>query len=381
VASLASVSIVSPDDQKVTFVELFFDLVFVFCVTQVVSLLHGHVDLHSAGSAVLVFWLVWWAWTQFTWALNAANTEHPRVRVITLISTAVAFFLAVGIPGAFGDRALWFAVPYVLVRVVGLLAYYWVARSDPAQRRAVFVFGSFSISGLVAVLVGAMLGGAAQYWCWAAAILLDLIAAAVGGQREGWNLHPDHFVERHGLIVIIALGETLIVAAAGLSEAPRTPAALATAILAVAVTGGLWWTYFGHVRSSFEHALAAADGHMRSAMARDTFSVLHFPLLCGVIAMAAATEAALAHPYEPLALDVRAALGAGAVLYVCGTAAAIWRATGQLLLWRSVIALATAIAVIAVSGPPWLSLSVVLAMLVFTVVVEQRHVRSHYTPS
>jgi low temperature requirement protein LtrA len=370
---ISDASIVSPDDQKVTFVELFFDLVFVFCVTQVVSLLHGHVDLRSAGSAVLVFWLVWWAWTQFTWALNAANTEHPRVRVITLIATAVAFFLAVGIPGAFGDGALWFAVPYVLVRVVGLLAYYWVARSDPAQRRAVFVFGSFSISGLVAVLVGAMLGGAAQYWCWAAAILLDLIAAAVGGQREGWNLHPDHFVERHGLIVIIALGETLIVAAAGLSEAPKTAATLATAILAVAVTGGLWWTYFGHVRSAFEHALAAAEGHMRSAMARDTFSVLHFPLLCGVIAMAAATEASLAHPHEPLALDVRAALGAGAVLYVCGTAAAIWRAAGQLLLWRCVVALAFAIVVIALSGPPWLSMSVVLAMLVITVVVEQGH--------
>ena len=318
--AIAPVSIVSPDDQKVTFVELFFDLVFVFCVTQVVGLLHGHLDLHAAGGALLVFWLVWWAWTQFTWALNAANTEHPRVRVITLLATAVAFFLAVGIPGALGAGALWFAVPYVLVRTIGLLAYYWVAWSDPAQRRAVLVFGSFSITGLVAVLAGAMLGGSPQYWCWSAAILLDLMAAAVGGQLEGWNLHPDHFVERHGLIVIIALGETLIVAAAGLAEAPRTPAAIATAIVAVAVTGGLWWTYFGHARSTFEHALARADGHARSAMARDTFSVLHFPMLCGVIAMAAATEAALAHPHEPFAFDLRIALGAGAVLFVCGTA-------------------------------------------------------------
>jgi len=98
--------IASPDDQKVTFVELFFDLVFVYCVTQVVTLLHGHIDWRSAGSAVLVFWLVWWAWTQFTWALNAANTEHPRIQVITLLATAVAFLLAVGIPGALGRDAL-----------------------------------------------------------------------------------------------------------------------------------------------------------------------------------------------------------------------------------------------------------------------------------
>jgi low temperature requirement protein LtrA len=365
-------SIVSPDDQKVTFVELFFDLVFVFCVTQVVGLLHGHVDLHSAGSALLVFWLVWWAWTQFTWALNAANTEHPRVRVITLLATAVAFFLAVGIPGAFGDAVFWFAVPYVLVRTIGLLAYYWVAWGDPAQRRAVFVFGSFSATGLAAVLAGAVLGGSGQYWCWGAAILLDLMAAAVGGQLEGWNLHPDHFVERHGLIVIIALGETLIVAAAGLSEAPRTPAALATAILAVAVTGGLWWTYFGHARSTLEHALAGAGGHPRSAMARDTFSVLHFPMLCGVIAMAAATEAALAHPHEPFALDLRIALGAGALLFVCGTAAAVWRSSGHVLVWRCVVALVFATAAIAIVGAPWLSLSLVLAMLVGIVVIEHR---------
>ena len=365
-------SIVSPDDQKVTFVELFFDLVFVFCVTQVVGLLHGHIDLHSAGGALLVFWLVWWAWTQFTWALNAANTEHPRVRVITLLATAVAFFLAVGIPGALGAGALWFAVPYVLVRTIGLLAYYWVAWSDPAQRRAVFVFGSFSITGLMAVLAGAMLGGSAQYWCWGAAILLDLMAAAVGGQLEGWNLHPDHFVERHGLIVIIALGETLIVAAAGLAEAPRTPASIATAILAVAVTGGLWWTYFGHARSTFEHALARVDGHARSAMARDTFSILHFPMLCGVIAMAAAAEAALAHPDEPFAFGLRVALGAGALLFVCGTAAAIWRASGRLLVWRCVIAMAFAIVAIALTGAPWLSMSLILAMLTVIALIEQR---------
>lgn len=363
-------SLVSPDDQKVTFVELFFDLVFVFCITQVVTLLHGHVDPQSAGSALLVFWLVWWAWTQFTWALNAANTEHPQVRIVTLLATAVAFFLAVGIPQAMGQGALGFAVPYVAVRIVGLLLYYWVARTDPAQRRAVIVFGTFSISGLVAVLIGAVLGGGAQYWCWGLAILLDLVAAGVGGQREGWNLHPDHFVERHGLIVIIALGETLIVAAAGLSEAPWTAPAIATAVLAVAVTCGLWWVYFGHLRSAFEHALAKVDGIARSRLARDTFSVLHFPMLCGVVAMAAATEAALAHPHEPLAIDIRAALGAGAVLFVCGSAAAIWRATGAVLVWRWALTPVFAGIVLALGGPPWASMGVVLLLLVLVAAVE-----------
>ncbi len=364
--------IVSPDDQKVTFVELFFDLVFVFCVTQVTALLHGHVDVVSAASALLVFWLVWWAWTQFTWALNAANTDHPRVQVITLLGTAIAFFLGVGIPRALGGGALWFAVPYVALRVVGLLLYYWVAWGDPQQRRAVRVFGLFSITGLLAVMGGGLLDGDALYALWSLAIVLDLAAAGVGGQLEGWNLHPEHFVERHGLIVIIALGEALIVAAAGLVGAPRTPALLATGGLAVAVTCGLWWSYFRHARPAFEHALTVREGSARSCLARDVFSVIHFPMLCGVIGMAAATEEALAHPDRPLAVGLRIALGVGAAMFVCGTAAAMRRATGRGLPWRWLLAPVTAAALLVLGAIPWVAMTLLLVMLVSVAATDQR---------
>jgi low temperature requirement protein LtrA len=367
------IPVASPDDQKVTFVELFFDLVFVFCVTQVVTLLHGHIDARSAASALLVFWLVWWAWTQFTWALNAANTDHPRVQLTTLLATAVAFFLAVGIPRALGDGALWFAVPYVVLRVVGLLVYYWVAWADPLQRTAVRVFGSFSAAGLAAVLAGGLVGGNAQYLWWGMAIALDLMAAGIGGQLEGWNLHPDHFVERHGLIVIIALGETLIVAASGLVAAPPTLTVITTGALAVAVTCGLWWSYFRHARRAFEHELSAREGNARSRLAKDVFSVMHFPMLCGVIAMAAATEEALSHPELALSADFRVALGVGAVLFVCGTAAALWRATGRAWLWRAVLAPAAAVAVAAVGAIPGVAMGILLAMLVVIAAIEHRH--------
>jgi low temperature requirement protein LtrA len=366
------IPIVSPDDQKVTFVELFFDLVFVYCVTQVVTLFHGRVDVGSAVSALLVFWLVWWAWTQFTWALNAANTDHPRIQVITLLATSVAFFLAVGIPGALGPGALWFAGPYVALRVIGLLVYYWVARRDPNQRQAVRVFGLVSATGLGAVLAGGFLGGGAVYWCWGVAIVLDLAAAGIGGQLEGWNLHPAHFAERHGLIVIIALGETLIVAAAGLVEAAKSPMVIATGALAVAVTSGLWWSYFRHARPALEHALAARDGNARSCLARDVFSVLHFPMLCGVIAIAAATEAALAHPDQALGADLRLALGGGAVLFVCGTAAGMWRATGRALLWRWATAPVVAAVLFAFGAVPWIAMMLLLVMLTTIAVVEHR---------
>ncbi len=368
---MTAIPIVSPHDQRVTFVELFFDLVFVFCVTQVVALLHGHVDARSAGSALLVFWLVWWAWTQFAWALNAANTDHPRVQLTTLLATAVAFVLAVGIPRALGDRALWFAVPYVVLRVLGLLVYYWVAWGDPLQRKAVRIFGLFSAAGLAAVLAGALAGGSARYAWWGTAVALDLMAAGIGAQLEGWNLHPDHFVERHGLIVIIALGETLIVAASGLVAAPATAGAMVTGILAVAVTCGLWWSYFRHTRSAFEHALAACQDESRAALARDVFSVMHFPMLCGVIAMAVATEEALAHPDQPLAVNVRLALAGGAVLFIWGTAAAMWRATGHALVWRAVLVPAAAIAVVAVDAIPGVAIGILLALLVAIAAIER----------
>jgi low temperature requirement protein LtrA len=315
--------------------------------------------------------MVWWAWTQFTWALNAANTDHPRVQLATLVATAVAFFLAVGIPRALGEGAIWFAAIYVAVRVIGLLIYYWVAAADPLQRRAVRVFGAFSMSGLAAVMVGGLAGGAAQLVCWGMAIGLDLIAAGVGAQREGWNLHPEHFAERHGLIVIIALGETLIVAASGLIAASLTPVAILTAVLAVAVTCGLWWSYFRHVRTALEHALAARQGMARSSLARDIFSVMHFPMLGGIIAMAAVTEQTLTHPELPLDAAARAALGAGMVLFVGGTAMAVWWATGRALVWRIVLLPIAAAAVFVAGSIPAVAMATMLALLLTIAAVER----------
>lgn len=364
-------SIVSPDDQRVTFIELFFDLVFVFCVTQIATLIHHHVDGHTALTAVLVFWLVWWAWTQYTWALNAANTEHPRVQIATLVATAIAFLLAVGIPTATSTAALPFAVAYVALRGLGLVIYYWVAWGDPQQRRAVRIFGLFSIGGMAAVLIGGFSGGSAPYVWWAIAIVLDLMAAGVGGQLDGWNLHPEHFAERHGLIVIIALGETLIVAASGLIAAP-TPLGMLTGLLAVAVAGALWWNYFRFGRQTFEHALAACTGSARSRMARDAFSVLHFPMLCGIIAMAGGTGVALSHPDHALDVGARLALGGGVFLFLAGSAAAYWRAVGRLPVWRLLVAALAVIAVLTVGALPAVAIGLLFVLLVTLAVIEHR---------
>jgi low temperature requirement protein LtrA len=143
-------------------------------------------------------------------------------------------------------------------------------------------------------------------------------------------------------------------------------------VLAVAVSGALWWLYFCGSRPCFEHAMAARVGNARSSLARDVFSVIHFPMLCGVIAMAAATKHALAHPDMGLAPSDRIALGGGALLFVGGATVAMWRATGRVPLWRSVLIPVAAVAVAIGSDVPWVAMAVLLAALVTAALIEHR---------
>lgn len=367
-------SILSPEDQRVTFVELFFDLVFVFSVTQVVGLLHHHLDWTGVGQTILVFWLVWWGWSQFTWALNAADTTHPSVELATLVATAVAFFMAAGIPNAFSGGSLWFAIPYVLVRLIGLALYVRVSwESSPEHRAAVKTFALLSVGGLAAVLGGGLSGGTTTYWLWGLAILLDIIAALIGGKVGDWDLHPEHFAERHGLFVIIALGESLIVAAGGLADAEVTVSLSAVATLSVAATCALWWSYFACAKPTLDAALEAANGTARTTMGRDAFSLLHFGMALGVIAFAVAVEKAILHPAEALPFAGRLALALGVALFTGGMGLALWRATKKLWRLRMLVAIATATIVVSVSGlPPAVSLAIAFVGVATIAVVEHR---------
>ena len=366
-------SIVSPDDQPVTFVELFFDLVFVFSVTQLVGLFHDGIGWVVIGEAVLIFWLVWWAWTQFTWALNAADTTHPAIAAATLLATAVAFFMAVALPDAFHGRALFFAVPYILVRGIGIVVYGEVAHAaDPDQHAAVRRFATLSLLGLAAVLAGAIWSGW-QWWLWSLAILFDIVAARLAGESEAWNLHPEHFSERHGLFVIIALGETLIVSAAGVSGADWTGQLIGVVVVAVGLTCALWWAYFARVKGMLDAALEDASSRNRAPVARDAFSLLHFVLLCGVVAYAVVLEAAVHHPGDPFDAATRAAVGVGLVLYLGGAAAALYRATGRVLGPRVALTLGTAAAVVAAAPvPPIATLAIAVVGVTAVTAAESR---------
>jgi low temperature requirement protein LtrA len=357
--------ITATEDQSTTFIELFFDLVFVYAVTQTVSLVHEELSWAGVAHAVIVFWLVWWAWTQFTWALNSADTTHPAVEAVMLVATALAFLMAVTVPDAFGAAGGWFAATYIAVRVVGLALYSRVAWDDVAKRAAVRRFALLSAGGLAAVAGGGMVGGDARAWWWATAVLLDVVAAVAAGAAEGWDIRPDHFSERHGLFVIIALGESLIVAGAGLTGAERTPQTVAVAILAVAVTCGLWWSYFVTAKPLLDDAIRQRDQADRTHLARDVYSILHFVVVFGVVLLAVAVEEAVAHPHEALPAGGSLALAGGVVLFVGGTAAALRRSGNALSGRRLVILAAVAAGVWLTHGAPvtWSLLVVALGLL------------------
>jgi low temperature requirement protein LtrA len=368
-------------DQPVSFAELFFDLVFVFAITQVVHLIHGSFDLVHIARAVLVFWMVWWAWTQYSWALNAGNTLHRGLQLMILIATAIAFFMAVSVPEAFGDHAMWFAGAYVLVRSIGLAVYFWVTWTDESMQQAVKVFAGLSITGLIAALIGGIVDGPMQYALWTLTIALDVMAANLAGRSGSWNLHPRHFSERHGLFVIIALGETLIIAASAVTEDYDKPFLLTVTLLAIGITCALWWIYFFRAKERLEHNLAVRTGAERSKLARDAYSLLHFPLLCGLIIYSYALSEAMLHPGEIMTEAARLALAVGIFVFSIGIAITHFRATGEFLKGRLLVTTVICSATYFAGGlPTYWTMAIALAGLIFLCVWEEIFCPFHDVP-
>lgn len=311
--------------QGATFVELFFDLVFVYAVTQLTSAVLHDLTWAGVGRAALLFWLVWWSWTQFTWTLNAADTEHIWIRLPTLAATAVAFFLAQAVPDAFTTAGLWFAASYALVRLIGLGVQGWLLGADRTERASFLSFALPSLVGIMLVLAGALVGRELRPWLWAGAVLADILTAEFAG-RGVWAIEPGHFAERHGLIVIIALGESLIAAGVATTDLERDMVFALTTAGAVTATCALWWLYFGTLHSRFEVRLASQNDYDKGRYARDVFSLWHASVVAGVIGMAVGIEEAVAHPDEALSSEASLALTLGVALFAGGLGGAAWRA-------------------------------------------------------
>jgi low temperature requirement protein LtrA len=296
--------------------ELFFDLVFVLGFTQCTALMAQDHTWQGVGRGVLVLALVWWSWVGYAWLTSVIDPEEGSVRLVIFAAMAGLLVMALSIPNAYGDRAVTFAVAYGVVRTAHIALYLIASRDEPALRRSVLGLAAGTAVGVAIVLGAAIfLDGSSQSAVWAVAILLDGAEPALFGM-EGWTLIPRHFAERHNLVIILALGESIVVLGVA-AKVDLTADVIIAAVLGIALASALWWIYFDVVALVTARRLEqASEGRERNELARDSYSYLHFPMVAGIVLGALGLESTLAHVGDDLDAVAAGALLGGTALYL-----------------------------------------------------------------
>jgi low temperature requirement protein LtrA len=356
--------------EQVSPLELFFDLVFVLALTQCTQLMSDQPTWGRVGEGLMVLGVVWWAWVGYAWLTSVVDPEDDAVRGIIFVAMASFLLVALCVPEAFGKLALPFALAYGVVRLahVGL---FWLGSGDhPGLRRSV-VGLAWSTALSVGILVGAsFLDGSAQAAMWGLALILDMGGPYLFG-AEGWKLVPAHFAERHGLIVIIALGESIVAIGIGVAGELSVGQGVA-AVVGMGLAAAMWWLYFDIVAlvaaRRLERALA---GREQNEMARDSYSYLHFPMVAGIVLVALGMKKTLGEVGEPLASVPAFALLGGVAIYLLAHVAFRFRHIHTINRQRTLVALLLlALAPLATEVSALASLVAITALIWLLIVYE-----------
>lgn len=355
------------------FLELFFDLVFVLAFTQCTALMVGREDWIGIIQGLLVLAMLWWSWAAYAWLTSVVDPEEGAVRIVMFGTMAALLVVALAVPEAFDDYALHFAIAYGAVRVAHIVLFALAGRGDAGLRHSV---STLSVSSAIAIglLTGAaFLDGVAQGALWVIAIVIDFGGPALFGVA-GWRLVPGHFAERHGLVIILALGESIVVLGVG-ATAGLTAGVITAVVLGVALAAALWWAYFDVVALVTEHRVTRAEvGRERNSLARDSYSYLHYPMVAGIIVAAVGLENTLAHVDEPLTTIAAVALLGGLALYLLAHVALRARNARSLNHHRLLLAaVLVALVPMAVRVAAIVTLAVVAVLLWILVALETRH--------
>ena len=319
--------------------ELFFDLVFVLALTQCTALMADHPSWEGLAQGMLMLALLWWSWVGYAWLTSVVDPEDDAVRISIFAAMAAFLIVALCVPNAFGDLALEFALAYGVVRAAQIALFVIASQDDAALRHSVSGLAGGTALGIGLLVAGALLGGAGQGVLWVLALLLDMGEPYLFGS-EGWKLVPRHFAERHGLIVIIALGESIVAIGAG-AEAGLTVGIATAAVLGIAMVAELWWIYFDVVAIVAGRRLERAqEGRERNEMARDSYSYLHFLLVAGIVLVALGLKKTLGQVDDPLETVPAFALLGGVAIYLLGHVAFRFRHIHTINKQRLVLALA-----------------------------------------
>ena len=351
-------------EQRVTPLELFFDLVFVFALTQVTSFLADHLTWTGMLQGATLLAVLWWAWGGYSWLTNAVPAEEViPARLVILSAMAAMLVASLAVPDAFGRYGVLFGLAYFVVRLLQVLLYALATGGTPETRRAILRLApGFLVAP--ALLIGAgFVDGFAQGTLWVIALAIDYGVAFIGGV-SGFRVHAGHFVERHGLVIIIALGESIVAIGVGASGLALGVGVVLAAVLGVALAAALWWAYFDLVMLVAERRLSATKGEERARLARDSYSYLHLPMVAGIIFVALGVKQTLAHVGDPLGKIAAVALCGGVALYLLGHNAFRLRDVGSVSVLRLVLTiLCCTLIPLALSVPSLATLAILAGLL------------------
>ena len=366
-------------DQRASTLELFYDLVFVFAITQVSHLLLEHLDWQGAAQSAFVLLVVWWSWNYTAWATNELNPASIAVRLLLIALMLLSLLMAIAIPDAFGERALLFAGSYVAIQI-GRHSFLTFAAAAPGtieRRRAARILVWFVAAGVLWI-AGALAEGEARTILWLAALALDyggpLVTFWVPGRPRvdaaAWEIGTEHFAERFQLFIIIALGETIVITGATTAELELTTATVVAFGFAFLSTAALWWLYFNFVAGVAERGLEQAAN--RTLLARDAYTYLHVVLVAGILLAAVGDELVIAHPKDELPGEELLVLVGGPALYLLAHVALRLRMTGSISVRRLSGAVAClAIGLLLSAAPALVVAGALLLVLVGVIVADQ----------
>ncbi len=375
------------EEARVTPIELFFDLVFVFSLTQVTALMADDLTARGLVRGLLVLCLLWWCWVGYAWLGNVVRADEGIGRVTMFGAMAAMFVMALTVPEAFVDLEgglsgpVVFAFAYLAVRLLHLTIF-WLAASasnDYGLRGQLIRFAPSVLGSTALLLLASGLEGRAQTLTWVAVLIVDFGGVILAG-ASGWRVNSAaHFAERHGLVIIVALGESIVAIGVGVAALPISLPIIAASVLGLALSGCLWWAYFDVVALVAERILRRAQGEEQARIARDSYSYLHLPMIIGIVLLALglkkvlvwvgdASHHALSDPLEILPL---AAMFSGVAMYLLAHVAFRYRNVHSLNVQRMVVAgLLFALIPVGARIPALAALGLVTAIMIALIAFE-----------
>ncbi len=300
-------------EQRVTPLELFFDLVFVFAFTQVTTVLSDDPTWRGLGHGLLILGALWWPWASFAWLTNSVDPDETLVWVSILVASAAMFVAALAVPEAFGAHGVVFGLFFAVVVVMFLALYALASHGDRALLGAIKRIAPLPLAGAVLIVAAGFADDGLRSLLWLGAIAIGFFGPLFTG-LQGWRLHVAHFVERHGLIVIIAIGESLVAIGLGARVTALSAAVIVAALLGLGVAAAFWLGYFDFFPAAAQRVLEQRRGTERVALARDLYTYLHLPIVTGIVLFAFAMKKTLAHVGDELHTVPAVALCGGPAL-------------------------------------------------------------------